>query len=387
MINTSVNRFGRTNGNKEHEMVYYNIDIINGRTNSSSINNDPIASFSETRDTPIINDASKYFMSIVRFTMNGIKDLPLFLPVVRTNQNDINQTVYEISLDIESNGVKYESTKPIMFRPESKSTILPQAPLLKQDLSTDYYFVHTYQHWLNLVNETFQTCLDDLQTQINASANPTSLSETAPYMIYDKDTQKFSIFVKPTAQYEIYFNTNMSNLFSNFDSERISDKDARGRFVRIFTRDLFGTNTVTLKGVNYLKITQEWNSTSTCWSPIESIVFTSNMLPIVSEQVSPPVVFGNSNVSNTNSSISAFEPIITDISLPLENAYQYKEFLSYTPTSEYRLVSMTSSQQEIKSVNISVFWKNRLDGSLVPLRMSNLSNISMKIMFRRKDLL
>jgi hypothetical protein len=69
------------------DYVYYNATIINNRTglNNYSRSADPEIRFQETRDTPIINDASKYNFSIIRFTMNGPnKDLPLFIPIIRT---------------------------------------------------------------------------------------------------------------------------------------------------------------------------------------------------------------------------------------------------------------------------------------------------------------
>jgi hypothetical protein len=39
----------------------------------------------------------------------------------------------------------------------------------------------------------------------------------------------------------------------------------------------------------------------------------------------------------------------------------------------------------ITNIDIQVFWKNRLDNKLYPIRMFNYSSVSMKMMFRRKN--
>ena len=135
------------------------------------------------------------------------------------------------------------------------------------------------------------------------------------------------------------------------------------------------------------KQVQDYESTSSLWSPIENIVFTSTLLPLVFEQTGDPVRFGQSN-NNTEltGSQSAFQPIITDIALPKENAHAYREFIEYAPSAEYRLASFQRSKQAVNNIDIQVFWRNRLDGSLNPVQMYNCSSVSVKVMFRRRGI-
>ena len=59
-------------GSKESpDLIYYNADIINGRLIDEGSGKDPKISFNETRDSPIVKDASQYYFSIVRFSMDG----------------------------------------------------------------------------------------------------------------------------------------------------------------------------------------------------------------------------------------------------------------------------------------------------------------------------
>ncbi len=367
MLSSSLN-FNNLNSQKDYQHIYYNVDIVNARTSPSK--SDPIASFSETRDTAIVNDASQYKMSIIRFTMNGIKDLPLFIPLVEEDQPDRNKLIYKIS--IKSGNVLI--TKNIMFISENNDILLSQQSYEKQNFTDEYYYIHTYNHMVKLVNNTFNSLIQEYNTQKGGSMIP-------PVMVYNTDTNKFDFYIPVNRDYDIFFDRNLYNLFSNYPSIRNLESDLA---YQILAEDPLGIYEVTLNGNQYTKLQQEYNSIGTFWSPIESIVFTSNMLPIVSEGVAPTSIYGKSNISTPVSSSTNFEPIITDISLTLDDAYNYKEFISYIPTSQYRYVSLTNSQQAIKSINVNIFWKCRYNGQLIPLKMSNLSNISLKFLFEKK---
>ena len=132
---------------------------------------------------------------------------------------------------------------------------------------------------------------------------------------------------------------------------------------------------------------QDYPSDDSLWSPISSIVFTSTLLPTRSEQTGPPVILGDSNIGFSSATAqSAFQPIITDISLPMEGgASSYRQFLYYNPTAEYRLTDFGTSHQDIRNIDVQVYWKNRLDNNLYPVYMFNQSSVSIKIMFRHKD--
>jgi hypothetical protein len=153
-----------TDDDIDPDYVYYNATIINNRTQGSYNNNqDPVLRFQETRDSPIVSDASKYNFSIIRFTMDGAnKDLPLFIPVIRTGAdnptNDVNLTIYSVSLTCAINNTtganpvvaNVTATAPIIYAPETLDPFLAPVPQTtsiaggRQDLSTRYYWVYTY---------------------------------------------------------------------------------------------------------------------------------------------------------------------------------------------------------------------------------------------------
>jgi hypothetical protein len=331
--------------------------------------------------------------------------------------------------------IEYE-TETIAFNSNTSGLPLPFPPLTTQDYKNVYYYVYTYSHFVNLVNTAIQNALSDtlpatpgtyhptlsLQSQFNAfwtanggvGAAPSIITE-APYLKYDQNTTLFSLYgdsygcggpdsisyntgaAGNEESLNLWFNTNLFGLLANFDNQFLGNETS-GLVNNILFYNKFGTNIyqkqLTTPGAapvyentkTYFVMYQDYNSTSTLWSPIESIVFTTSLIPIIPESSGEPVIYGSGNDSVSNASTNAFTPIITDIALPLNNAHGYREFIEYAPVAEYRLSSLTNSRQDLRNIDIQVFFKARLTGELIPLRMFNLSSVGIKIMFRKKGM-
>ncbi|HEY6534343.1 MAG TPA: phage minor capsid protein, partial [Candidatus Nitrosocosmicus sp.] len=131
------------------DIVYYNIIITPERDRSRTL-----AVYEETRVEPIINNPNDYYMSIVRFSIDG-SWIPLFIaPVVPNplNPQDANLMPYLFSLTYL--GTMYNVN--VVYIPENNARI-PNAPYLSngliiQDVSTNYYFVYYYTTLINLLN-------------------------------------------------------------------------------------------------------------------------------------------------------------------------------------------------------------------------------------------
>jgi hypothetical protein len=144
-----------------------------------------------------------------------------------------------------------------------------------------------------------------------------------------------------------------------------------------------------LKQKVYWQLTQDYKSVDSLFSPVSSIVFTTSLIPIKYEANSQPNILGTSNLGNSAPTAkSAFEPVITDIALDTAagGASDYRSFIFYAPAAEYRMSDLSPSKQELRNIDIQVFWKSRLDSQLYPLNMYNLSSVSLKLMFRKKGL-
>jgi hypothetical protein len=136
----------------------------------------------------------------------------------------------------------------------------------------------------------------------------------------------------------------------------------------------------------YWSISQDFNCVDTLWTPIASLVFTSQLIPVTKEAQSDPITFGSSDLGNTSAvAQSAFQPIITDLELDITNRGPdaYRGFIKYEPTAEYRLADIAGSG-ELRNIDIQLWWRNRLNGNLYPVNMYNLSSVSLKLLFRKK---
>jgi hypothetical protein len=310
-----------------------------------------------------------------------------------------------------------------------------------QNLSTKYYWVYTYDWWLTLVN----TALDNANLAVYQTytgtipGNPAPAGSPAfatfavwkqsypsPQMVYDPTTKLFSLIAptvynsNPTtgtpAKFQLYFNVNMEGLFSNFPNNYYNDgvgipftyapptavplPDGYANAVLVYPTggSLLALNVITNASLpvpntapayagNWFKMTQNFLSTSTLWSPIDSIVFTSALLPVQNEATAPPNVLGTKNTGNSAAtSKSAFTPVITDVALDLSSDPSgYRRMIYYAPSAEYRMCDFQNSKFDIRNIDVQVFWRNRLDNQLYPVSMFNLSSVSIKIMFRKKS--
>jgi hypothetical protein len=347
-----------------------------------------------------------------------------------------------------------------------------------QDLTSRYYWVYTYQHFVDLWNQTMldpaqfasapgatSTCAyqDTYNALYSAYITAGGLAGSFPYatfgafcntvyppvMKFIPETSKFEIYMDsagfgdrltaftPVAYsagppvitglpqhpvMRLFFNANMFGLFANYNNTYYNSLTIAGLGVVpdgyvneiLATNKAFqniadfrlspytgtaplGYNPVSLTGASitpnmmgrvYYLAQQDYSSTDSLWSPCSSIVFTSTLLPVKSEATGQPVVLGVGNLGFSQATVqSAFQPIITDISLDTSvgNADAYRRFIYYAPSAEYRLSDFSSSKQDIRNIDIQVFWKNRLDNQLYPINMFNLSSVSIKVMFKHKD--
>lgn len=492
------------------DFLYYNASIINNSTSvtdaTGSVQRDPAVRFIETRDKEILQNAGEYYFSVIRCQMNGTgRDLPLFIPMIETggNQSDVNKTVYGMAFSWKQTFSVWNPAassasdrtvqvcppvRNVIYESETKNPVLAPTPssfsLLRgdpQDISTRYYWVYTYNWWLQLVNRTilnpddldlgngggFTCCWGDTyQALLNAEPLAQILFPTlrafndyvnAPQFVYDSINNRFTLYgdsdgfgerinlfipqnatgitavinakSPPTARMfvnsnmfglfanftNIYWNTSLLGALSPFGSAGLSPDVANGGAIPpvplelvneyLFTNDFYtniadyrlppegGRSPMGLAPVPaqkpYWLIKQDSPSTDSLWSPIEALVITSNMLGVVSEFVSPPVLLGNGNNNGSQPvALSAFDPIIADVAVDSSQlgSSVNRQYILWEPKAEFRLADFSTKGTAVRSIDIQIFWRCRLNGQLYPLNMFNLSSVSIKCMFQHRSL-
>lgn len=131
---------------------------------------------------------------------------------------------------------------------------------------------------------------------------------------------------------------------------------------------------------NYIVVDQEYTTVS-CWSPVSSIVFTTGSLPVVSNEMSDPIVFENNKQIQLSSGNDQRQSIITDF-ITDENGYRSN--LLYT-ANVYRWISLYNSTP-LKQIDITCWWKNKF-GELKPFFLDAGASCSMKLLFAKKNII
>jgi len=360
--------------------VYYDINI----NNQSSIGTtSEILTFDEIRNTPIINKASDYSLSIVRFEIDTYS-LPTFIPNIEKFPNtDPNKMIETITLEynggtVGPHNLTWTSTNKHIATPPPLSISQPN------QVSSEYYYGNSFRHYCDLVNNTLTTLTTQLKMTTTALNNL-----KPPVMIWNEDSQTASILAQEeffnwsrTNHIHIYFNRSLYSKFTTFPALK-NYNNTMNKIYKIYMKADSSTKIILLDPLlndtteKYIKTDQEL-STVANWSPISSIVFTSNNLPVYPTQVSAPYVYYN-GILSTDSGTQNNEKIITDMAT---NDQCYKPNLLYIPSAEYRYIDMFGIN-DITRININVYWRDK-SGRLHPFYLQSGASCSIKVLFQLK---
>lgn len=377
------------------DMIYYDIIATNFQ---STTTNEPQLRFNESRTNPIIPNAGDYYLSIVRFSLDTY-NLPNFICEIQPNQGNIDLSIYSITLEYDDGigGITPSTQQFINWIPQNRNE---RPPIPPNQTSTgfqefnEYYYAYHFQYFLALMNTTFQNALTSLITNTGGVLSPINLAN-APIITWDVTSSK-AIVQAETQFYEnsnlakikIYLNPPLFALFNSFVALDFGTGPSvsLGRNYQLVIEDFTGVNTILLPTnappANqriYTQIFQEFSTIDT-WTPISSIVFTSNTMPIISNQLSAPLLFNNGQTSNGLGNNSNFAQIITDL---VTNQQVFKPNILYAPSAEYRRIDMTGNMP-LNNIDINVYYRNKI-GALVPFTLASGASASIKFLFERKD--
>jgi len=386
------------------DILYYNILVHNNNTgfddNGKPTNTNtsiPLV-FNETRSQPYVNCADNYFMSVVRFDVDT-SSLPVFIPepIVGSSPNGTSfDTIYSFYI----NGIK----SVVTWTPANTSLYIPTVAPANYS-SYEYFYCYSYNYFLSLLNG-----------QMNVAFGGGS-----PFLTYDKanvtitgslsDWQTDYLGSGPNT---LSFNPALYNLFSSLPAIKQPD----GNYQILFVANPSGLNfvnvptTASITPITYKAVASSTEFTPfPIWNPVETILFVTNLMPVVSELVAKPLVYGQkidntvypppnntlppsyektgANVafigSPTNYSISnaGVQNILTDFASPQNYGIEYKPSISYTPIAEFRLTDLYD-EKAIRDLDIEVYWKDYL-GEIHPFLLLSGGTANLKIMFRKKD--
>ena len=406
--------------------VYMDLDVINNDYNAIS---KPQLRFEETRNTPFLpGDSADYFCSIVRFNIQTGNTLPVFIPRIRTGQADVNKTIYTVTIQdsVTYNGVTtyFTASVDVTYEPEDLTAPIPASPMSGQDLSSNYYYVYNYQHFINLVNKALRLAFNQCKSLIEQHVPTTTPGPiktwwgymslaVVPYIVFDVDTNRVTFHADEKLfdmteshlfgsvaegatgdPMKIFMNDRLYELFAGLPCRYVSSSGSQNYRLNVIDRyfnkvkqDTYyyppGATTAITDQRIVILLSQELTSIA-LWNPVASIVFASSLLPIIPTQTSAPKDIGNqSNNLISGGNNSNLLPILSDFSIAVDERNQYRPMVEYNPGAEYRLIDMNSTTN-LNRIDIIVYWKARF-GGLHPFQLQPGCAASVKIMFRRKE--
>ena len=346
--------------------IYFDIIVSNRDSNSTMPKK---LTYYEQRSNSFLANPSLYYFAIVRFSVST-PSLPLFIPTMQLATSSLTDTIYSCTLTYQ--GVHSEQIY-VQWIPQYQGALPPQNSKV-QDNSTGYYYVYSYDYWIGLVNTAFATAYGSLYTNCEALGIVLPVG-SPPFMTWNTSNSTATInapvgseaggFVtnlpSPYSQINIYFNSAMYQLFDSFPAIICGYgsivNGILGGNVHMPINTYGGINTAQYPSscldVNtlstYAIVNQEY-STTAIWNPVASIVFTSSCIPINPENVGTPYIYDGDTIVQFGNN-SAISSIITDFEV---GDGQFRPFVQYTPSSEYRLIDLTGNQP-LSSIDITAF--------------------------------
>jgi hypothetical protein len=351
----------------DSENVYYNATVICSKSDVNS--NDFHAMFEDNTSQNIVSNTGDYQFAIVRYSLEGA-NLPIWIPTITNG----NTTTYSITLTASPSGSGKTFT--------SDETFLQYIPRNNVQMNDPiYYFVYNYEQFVEMVNNAFVSALANLQTKI---ANYT-LKSNVPIMEYNGQSNLFNIycdaqgFVKNTAgeSMTITFNNELYNLLRTFYFDTKVNN-----FRQLIVQDKV-SNVSVINGITYYIASQYQSSTSSCWSPIQSIIFSSDSLALKPEIIGSVSYIGNGSSLGAGNSNNT-QMMITDFVLDLaKSSDYYSQMITYTP-SLYRWIDL-SAGPSLKNFRFSAWWLNKFNQDRYPIMLSNHGSLTMKVTFRSRQ--
>ena len=131
----------------------------------------------------------------------------------------------------------------------------------------------------------------------------------------------------------------------------------------------------------YLVMIQDFESTSSLWSPVASIVIATTFITVREEYSGTPITLGTGNLGS-NATTSSFQKVLLEV--PIQDLPQVglKGLIQYKPQVE-TFSSLGSSRAELKNIDVLFQWRNRLTNSLMPLELSNSGSATIRLLFKK----
>lgn len=346
---------------KHKDNIYLNV-VINPQPGTVR---DTPAVYDENLTIAVLDDPSKYYCSIIRFSL-PLDTIPILKFPVDVDQN--NPNVSYLTFGIRTVGL-IKTTRPVIYIPTSTLTApVPtgSAPYFtNQQTVSNYYDLFSIKAFVTMFNNAIQTAVTD-----------SGIGATAPFYTYDSNTELFSLTVPANfiaTGASLYMNKYSKNFLSSFQFFFDATTEAEDY---LYYHVLTPLPTIGPSGYVFY---QDYISVA-LWFDLRKIVVTSTTLPINPESV--PTL--NPNDGGRQNGLVSYSPIITDYIIAFDLTNQIQTVAIYNPSSQYRLCDL-SSRSPLTKINLAFYYFDKF-GNQFPIFISPSQSVSLKLGFFKKEL-
>jgi hypothetical protein len=359
---------------------------------------------------------------------------------------DVTTTIYSVQVGIYTGSgtspTNYKLSAPtyIVWEPENKAPYIP-VPKTAQPTQqeTEYYYCYTYTHWVELVNKALNTAWTSVKTGVGTQCPFIEYDQTTGLVALNQDSKTcmvpvgtslpapFSVTYTASGSYQageysfVGMNTCLELLLTNFSAMYFgynsvlwnaqtgiylpevvidtgltvslvagtsSNKTPVGDTLRSLPKSSIVQlanpfSGAALADAFFVRLPQDYVSTGSVWSPVSSIVLVTSQIPVRNEAAANPILFGTANVGGQSASGGAFQQVLIEAPIDATKADFWRGSIVYQPQT-LTFSSLSSSQEGISNVDVSLFWRNRLTNSLVPLNIPSQGSMSFRLLFKKK---
>jgi hypothetical protein len=327
---------------KEEQYVYYNMEL-----NGDVATGEPkLATLVDNRSVGVIENPKDYCMSVARFSCPGTL-IPIFIwdSIGPTGQKVVDNTTYQVGLrftDPSGSGV-YDGSANLIYVSQNMSAA---------STSEEYYYIYSYQQFINIINTGLTTAFNNLATVCTNAGHPLPVDVSgAPFMTFDAVTgicKLTALKSYVTKNMKVFFSQGLYSFFENFNAIDHVDMLIGGsdNYMQIIVEDT-KNNSVDIPGFGSCYVmTQEFNSLY-LWNEFKSLVIISATIPI-KDEFAP---------TSNNTSSNQLLRILTDLEPIVQQGPEARSVIQYVPSGEYRRIDLQSVGM-LNTLDIRILWKD-----------------------------
>jgi hypothetical protein len=394
-------------------ITYYNATL----TNSNQLTYASIpAEFSQTFDNSLIDDPKNRDVCVTRFTISS-QSIPFWACAIQLNQPDPNLTPYGIQLSytsVNSNSTSLDNYEYLLW--SDSNDVLPPIPsyptgnITTQIMTNGYYFSYDKQEFINMFNDAMERALNALRTKfiglypLDSDPPPlgvqyiailgnkdTTPNEKFPFLTWNESLSKFQMSVDPSifsnlgnlnVGLKIYLNNMLFPLlqfpFSTSQYNRPSNiPDA---YEITIPNTPFNRLTVSNSETKQLVVYSDHNTLG-CFSPLQKIVFTSNLLSTKPENVQPETDFATEANPSITTNING-QKILVDFEVDMFSTNDVnRDYIQFNQSvNNSRQIGLQSNRGDIKQLDVKAWWSD-FNNNLYPITLYAGQRFDLKLAF------